>query len=89
MFSNIMKAGFGVGKEYGDGALRADDKTRGFYNTFAASIGFQLGAQSKSIVLVFMNDKALQDFRNSEGWKVGADGLVAMIEGARHTTSTP
>ena len=80
VFPNVIKAGIGVGGEYGEGALRIGGQTRAFYSTAAASIGFQLGAQSKSIVLVFMSDKALQDFRNSKGWKAGVDGSVALIE---------
>ena len=51
-----------------------------YYSTAAASIGFQLGAQSKSIVLVFLAEKALSDFRNSDGWKAGVDGSVALVE---------
>ncbi len=51
-----------------------------YYNTAAASIGFQLGAQQKTVILVFMNDPALQQFRDSEGWKAGVDGSVAVVE---------
>jgi lipid-binding SYLF domain-containing protein len=80
VFPDVIKAGIGIGGEYGEGVLRINDKPHTYYNTAAASIGFQLGAQSKSIVLVFMNKKALQDFRNSDGWKAGVDGSVALIE---------
>lgn len=80
VFPNVIKAGFGVGGEYGEGALRAGGKTVDYYNTAAASIGFQLGAQSKAIVIVFMTSKALQEFRASSGWKAGVDGSVALIE---------
>ena len=77
---NVIKAGFGVGGEYGEGALRVGDKTVEYYSTAAASIGFQLGAQSKSIVLVFLKSNALSNFRNSHGWKAGVDGSVAIIK---------
>jgi len=80
VFPDVIKAGVGIGGEYGEGALRINDQTRDFYSTAAASIGFQLGAQSKSIVLVFMSNEALQDFRNNRGWKAGVDGSVALIE---------
>ena len=46
----------------------------------AASIGFQAGAQMKSIVLVFMNQTALTGFMNSDGWQAGVDGSVALLE---------
>ncbi|PLX80649.1 MAG: hypothetical protein C0615_00575 [Desulfuromonas sp.] len=79
-FPSVFKAGFVIGGEYGEGALRIGGKTIDYYSTAAASLGFQLGAQSKSIVLVFLSQKALTDFRNSKGWKVGADGSVAFVE---------
>lgn len=80
VFPSVFKAGVGIGGEYGEGALRIDGKTVDYYSTAAASIGFQLGAQKKSIVLVFMTDKALRDFRDSKGWKAGVDGSVALVE---------
>jgi lipid-binding SYLF domain-containing protein len=46
VFPSVIKAGFGVGGEYGEGALRIGGKTVDYYNTAAASIGFQIGAQS-------------------------------------------
>ncbi|MBN2331896.1 MAG: hypothetical protein JXO49_06735 [Deltaproteobacteria bacterium] len=79
-FPKVYKAGFGVGGEYGEGALRIGGKTTAYYSTAAASIGFQLGAQSKSVVLVFMQEQALADFQRSKGWKAGVDGSVALVK---------
>jgi len=80
VFPSVIKAGIGIGGEYGEGALRVGDTNVDYYSTAAASIGFQLGAQSKSIVIVFMTTAALENFRNSAGWKAGVDGSVALIE---------
>ena len=80
VFPEVIKAGFGIGGEYGEGALRINGKTAAYYNTAAASFGFQMGAQLKTIVMVFLTDKALTHFRNSEGWEAGVDGSVALIE---------
>ena len=55
----------------------------------SASIGFQLGAQAKTIILVFLEDKALRNFRNSSGWEAGVDGSVALATiGAGGTIDT-
>jgi lipid-binding SYLF domain-containing protein len=78
VFPSIIKAGLGIGGEYGEGALRIKGRTVSYYNTVTASIGFQFGVQSKAVVLMFMTKKALTDFRNSEGWEVGVDGSVAI-----------
>lgn len=80
VFPSVIKAGFGIGGEYGEGALRVKGKTVDYYSTAAASIGFQLGIQSKTVILMFMSKKALKNFRNSEGWEVGVDASVALIE---------
>ena len=88
-FPSVIKAGIGIGGEYGEGALRIGGKTVDYYSTAAASIGFQLGAQSKRIILVFMQDGALKKFRDSQGWEAGVDGSVALIElGAGATLDT-
>ena len=78
VFPNVIKAGVGVGGEFGEGALVVKGKTVAYYNIAAASIGFQLGAQARSQVVLFMNDKVLSKFRDSKGWKAGVDGSVAL-----------
>lgn len=80
VFPSVLKAGIGIGGEYGEGALRIGGKTVDYYSTAAASYGFQLGAQSKRVIIVFMQDDALKKFRNSTGWEAGVDGSVALIE---------
>ncbi|KVW99449.1 hypothetical protein ABW22_01825 [Thiobacillus denitrificans] len=80
VFPKVYKAGIGVGGEYGEGALRVGGKTVDYYSTAAASFGFQLGAQAKSIVVIFTEESALRKFRESEGWKVGVDGSVALVD---------
>lgn len=80
IFPDVVKAGFGIGGEYGEGALRINGKTVQYYNTAAASIGFQIGAQLKTVILVFLTDAALSGFRASDGWEAGVDGSVALVE---------
>ena len=89
VFPSVIKAGIGIGGEYGEGALRIGGKTVDYYSTAAASIGFQLGAQSKRVLLVFIQDGALKKFQESNGWEAGVDGSVALIElGAGGTIDT-
>jgi len=77
---NIVKAGLGVGGEYGEGAMSIGGKTVEYYSLAAGSIGFQIGAQKTNLILVFMQDEALKHFRTSSGWKAGVDGSVAFID---------
>jgi lipid-binding SYLF domain-containing protein len=76
----VVKAGVGVGGEYGEGALRIGGKTVEYYNIASASFGFQFGGQVKTVILVFMQDEALKKFRGSQGWKAGVDGSVALVK---------
>jgi lipid-binding SYLF domain-containing protein len=76
---NVKKAGFIVGGEYGKGALRIDGKTVGYYRIVSGSVGFQIGAQAKDMILAFMTDEVLNKFRTSKGWEAGIDGNVAII----------
>lgn len=79
VFPGVFKGAIGIGGEYGEGALRIHGKTVDYYSTAAASIGFQLGGEKKSIIIAFMTDEALKNFRESRGWKIGADASVAVI----------
>jgi len=80
VFPRVVKAGIGIGGEYGEGALLVDGLPVAYYNTAGASIGFQLGAQVKSQVILFMEEDALKNFRSSDGWEAGIDGSVALVE---------
>jgi lipid-binding SYLF domain-containing protein len=80
MFPKVLKAGFGVGGEYGDGALRVGGRSVGYYNTAAASVGLQIGVESRAEVLMFMTEEALDRFQASNGWEVGVDGSVTLIK---------
>ena len=80
VFPSVIKAGIGIGGEYGEGALRVGGATVQYYSTAAASIGLQLGAQAKTVIILFLESKALEQFRKSDGWEVGVDGSVALIE---------
>jgi lipid-binding SYLF domain-containing protein len=86
---NVIRVGFVFGGEYGEGALMIGGKTVDYYSVAGGSFGFQIGAQSKNIVLVFMEENALTTFRDSLGWTAGVDGSVAFIDyGAGRSVDT-
>lgn len=79
VFPSVLAAGFVVGGEYGEGALRVGGKTVDYYSTVTGSFGLQIGAQSKAIIFLFMTEEALSTFRRSEGWTAGVDASVAVV----------
>lgn len=90
VFPDIIKGGFIIGGQYGEGALRVGGKTTGYYRTLAASYGLQAGAQQFGYALFFLSDADLKYLKNSGGWEVGVGpSVVVMDEGmARSFTTT-
>ncbi len=79
VFPTVVKAGFWLGGEYGEGALLVRGRPAGYYNSVSGSFGFQLGAQARSVIIMFMTQEALDAFASRDGWKAGVDGSVAII----------
>lgn len=78
VFPDVVKLGFGVGGQYGEGVLLVEEKPVAYYATAGAAFGLQLGAQTKSEVIAFMTEEALVNFRNSRGWEAGVDGRITL-----------
>lgn len=76
----MLKAGFILGGEYGEGIIlkRENGKWYGpsFYNLGGASFGFQIGAQKVSLLLAVINEKGVNAFLSSRT-KLGGDVAIA------------
>ena len=79
VFPSVIKVGIGLGGEYGEGLLLVNGRIAGYYNLISASFGFQLGAQERSVIVMFMTNDALSGFNRKAGWRVGVDGSVAIV----------
>jgi lipid-binding SYLF domain-containing protein len=89
VFPSIVKGGFIVAAQYGDGALRKRGRTVGYYRSLAGSVGFQAGAQSFGYVLFFMDDASLKYLNRSGGWELGTGpSLVVLDKGFAKNLST-
>ncbi len=80
VFPSIVKGGLIIGGQYGEGALRINGKTDGYYNTVAASYGLQAGVQSFGYALFFITDKALEYLKNSKGWEIGVGPSIVIVD---------
>lgn len=80
VFPSVLQAGFVVGGQYGEGALRVGGVTEGYFSTVSGSFGFQAGAQSKAVIFLFMTQDSLDHFRKVDGWSAGADASVALVK---------
>jgi lipid-binding SYLF domain-containing protein len=65
------KAAMGVGGQFGEGALLQKGKLVGYYNTAAASIGPQAGAQQFGYAMSFVKANAVARLNKADGFEVG------------------
>lgn len=78
IFPDIVKGGFGIGGQFGQGALRQAGATIGYYSIASASFGFQIGAQAYGQAIFFMTPQALDYLERSGGFELGADANLAV-----------
>lgn len=84
VFPSVKKLAFGVGAEYGRGAMvcRTGDKFRGpwgspaMYALEGGSVGFQIGGEATDLILLVMNDRGMDSILSSKV-KLGGDASVA------------
>lgn len=90
VFPKITKAGLGIGGQYGEGALLKGGKAIAYYKTTGASFGLQAGGQQYGYAMYFLNEKALAQLDNANGFEVGVGPSIVMVdEGmAKNTTTT-
>ena len=80
VFPDIVKGGFIVAGQYGDGALRKGGRTVAYYRSLAASVGFQAGAESFSYALMFMDDDSLKWLDKTDGWEIGTGPTITVLD---------
>jgi lipid-binding SYLF domain-containing protein len=80
VFPNIVKAGFIVGAQYGDGVLFKGGKAAGLYNTITGSVGYQAGVEKFGYAMFFMTDSALAYLDRSEGLELGVGPEVVIVD---------
>jgi len=80
VFPSIVKGGFIIAGQFGDGALRKGGKTVAYYRSLAASYGFQAGAQAFGYVLFFMDDASVRYLDNSAGWELGTGPSLVILD---------
>jgi lipid-binding SYLF domain-containing protein len=89
VFPGIVKGGFMVGGQIGEGALLVGGKTAGYYNTVQLSYGLQAGIQKYGYALFLMTDSALKWIDKSGGWEIGTGpSIVVMDTGAAGAATT-
>lgn len=79
VFPGVFKGAIGIGGQYGEGVLRIGNRSEGYYSIAAISFGLSLGGEKKSIVIAFLTDDALKNFKEGSGWTIGGEGSLAVV----------
>ena len=82
VFPMVAKGGAGVGGAYGRGAVFEQGKHIGYCDLSQGSIGFQLGGQKYSELILFENQAALERFKRDEFALAAQASAVAAASGA-------
>ena len=88
VFPSIVKGGFLVGGQYGEGALLKAGKISGYYNTIQMSYGLQAGIQEYGYVLFFMTDSAINWLGKSDGWEIGVGPSIVVVDTGAASSAT-
>jgi lipid-binding SYLF domain-containing protein len=80
VFPEIVKGGFIVAGQYGDGVLRERGRTVAYYRSVAASYGYQAGIETFSYALFFLDDESLSYLKKSDGWEVGTGPTIVIAD---------
>jgi len=80
VFPSMVKAGFMFGGQMGDGVLLKNGRAAGYYNSIAASYGFQAGIQEFGYALFFVNESALSYLNKSDGWEIGVGPSIVVVD---------
>ena len=89
VFPEIVKGGFIIAGQYGDGVLRKGGKPVAYYRSLAASYGLQAGIQSFGYALFFLDDQSLAYLNKSRGWELGVGPSIVIVdEGLAKNLST-
>jgi lipid-binding SYLF domain-containing protein len=88
VFPKIVKGGFMIGAQHGDGILFLHGHVAGHYKTVAASYGLQAGIQKFGYALFFMTDHDLAYLHKSGGWEIGTGPSVVIVDTGMAKTLT-
>lgn len=80
VFPSVIKAGLGIGGQYGEGVLFRGGKAVAYYNTAGASVGLQAGGQKYGYAMFFLSEDNLKYLDKSEGFEVGVGPSVVVAD---------
>ena len=81
VFPKIVKAGFAIGANYGEGFLIKNDKVVALVDLAGGNLGFQAGAQTYSQVTYILSEKRYQDLIQNN--RISLNGSISSAVNGR------
>jgi lipid-binding SYLF domain-containing protein len=88
VFPSIVKGGFVVGGQYGEGVLFKKGKVAGYYSTVQASYGLQAGLQKYGYAMFLMDDGAIDWVNKTGGWEIGTGPSIVIVDTGKASSLT-
>ncbi len=79
IFPDVIEMGFGVGGEFGEGALVVDEEIEAYFATAGTTHGMPEDSPFKAEVLFFFNDDSIAAFNKIRSWRPERHGLVRVV----------
>jgi len=79
VFPKVVKAGFVLGAQGGEGILFEHGRVNGRYRTVAARMGCKQAFKSTVTPFFLMNQKAVDWVNNTRGWEIGMGPSVVIV----------
>jgi lipid-binding SYLF domain-containing protein len=80
VFPEIIKGGFVVAAQYGNGVLFKGNAVAGYYNSTSGSFGLQAGIQKFGYALFLMTPQDLKYLESSAGWELGVGPSITIVD---------
>ncbi len=80
VFPGIVKGGFLVGGQVGEGACLQYGQVTGYYRTVQLSYGYQAGMQKYGYALFLMTDSGIKWINRTGGWEIGAGPSITIAD---------
>ena len=79
IFPDVIEMGFGVGGEFGEGALVEDGRITAYYATAGKTFGMPKDSPFKAEVVFFLSEDALQSFSQIRSWRPARHGEIHVV----------
>lgn len=87
IFPDVIEMGFGVGGEFGEGALVEGGRITAYYATAGKTFGMPQDSPFKAEAVFFFSEATLASFREIRSWRPARHGQVRVVNDSKDIKS--